>query len=365
MIKPRKAIKNFAPYVAGRPIEEIKRIYNLKKVVKLASNENPYPPPESVSKTIKKLAEEVNRYPDSNAYKAKKFIADWLKTSEENIIIGSGADEIIELLAKAYLEPSDRIVVSRHSFIRYKMAAQLMGAKTKTVEMKNLTHDLERMAKAAGKKDKFIFIANPNNPTGTYNSKEEIENYFRILKKRKIEAVSVFDEAYINFAEAADCVSALDYFKKGENVVILRTFSKIFAMAGLRLGIAVADKKICQTIERIRPPFNTTLISQAAAVEAVRSGNYAEEIAKKISLEKQRLEKKLSKLGLEYVPSQTNFLLVKVGSGKKVFNRLLKMGVIVRAMDEYELPEYIRVTVGKPAENRLFLECLEKIRRKK
>ncbi|MCD6412951.1 MAG: histidinol-phosphate transaminase [Elusimicrobia bacterium] len=365
MIKPRKAIKNFAPYVAGRPIEEIKRIYKLKKVVKLASNENPYLPPENVIKKIKNLAGAVNRYPDSNASRVKKAIAERLEVGEKNIVVGSGADEIIELLAKAYLESEDRIVVSRHSFIRYEMAARLMGAKTKIVRMRNFKHNLKAMAEVAGKKDKFLFVANPSNPTGTYNTKAEVEKMLEILEEKKLRTIPVFDEAYIDFARADDYASAMEFFRKGKNIIIMRTFSKIYGMAGLRVGFAVASEKICETLERIRPPFNTTLISQAAAMAAVNETNYAKKTAEKILSAKKLLEKNLRKAGFEFVPSQTNFLLVKVGNGKKVFKKLLEMGVIVRAMDEYELPKYIRVTVGKPSENKFFIDCLKKVRRAK
>ncbi|MFH1352552.1 MAG: histidinol-phosphate transaminase [bacterium] len=360
MIKPRKAVKNFAPYVAGKPIEEIKRIYKLKKVIKLASNENPYPPPEGVIKKIRTLAKSVNRYPDSNGYAVKKEIAKTFGIKPDCIVIGSGVDEIIELLAKAYLEPEDGIIVSQYSFIRYEMAARLMNAKVKIIKMKKFTHNLRKMAGAAKQRDKFIFIDNPDNPTGTYNTKSEIEEMFEILKKRKSGVIPVFDEAYADFTTAKDYVSMIKYFKKGKKIIILRTFSKTYAMAGLRFGFAVAPAEICGVIERIRPPFNTTLISQAAAIEALRNKKYVNEIRRKILPEKKNLARALNAMGCRVVPSETNFLLVKVGNGEDIFKKLLKMGVIVRAMDEYGLPEYIRVTVGKPSENRFFLKCLKK-----
>jgi len=360
MIKPRRAVKNFAPYVAGRPIEEIKRIYKLKKVIKLASNENPYPPPEGVLKKIRSLAKSVNRYPDSNGYAIKKEIARVLGININCIIIGNGADEIIELLAKAYLEPEDRIIVSRRSFIRYEMASLLMNAKTKIIKMKNFKHDLEGMAKAATVKDKFLFVANPNNPTGTYNTKSEIKKMFRILENKNTGVVPVFDEAYNAFVKAKDYASAITYFKKGKKVIVIRTFSKTYAMAGLRFGFAVAPPEICGVIEKIRPPFNTTLISQAAAVSALKDNIYVNKITGKILREKKNLARALYTMGFKTVPSETNFLLIKVGNGGKTFKKLLKMGVIVRAMNEYGLPGYIRVTVGKPSENRFFLKCLKK-----
>ncbi|MBA3051614.1 aminotransferase class I/II-fold pyridoxal phosphate-dependent enzyme, partial [bacterium] len=262
MIKARKALKSFSPYIAGRPISEIKRLYKLKKVVKLASNENPYDPPKKVMDAVIRGAREVNRYPDSNAYELKKKIALKMGVSPANIVVGNGADEIIELLGKAFLEPSDRIIVSRHAFIRYRMTADLMNAATKTVNMKNYTHDLAKMATAAGSKDKFIFITNPSNPTGTYSTKKEIEEMFSILRKKKTSVIPVFDEAYVDFTDAKDYVSAIDYFRRGKKIIILRTFSKTYGMAGLRMGFAVAPKKICEILERIRPPFNTTSVSQ-------------------------------------------------------------------------------------------------------
>jgi len=364
MIKARKALKSFSPYVAGRPVSEIRRLYKLSKVVKLASNENPYDPPVKVVKAVTGGAREVNRYPDSNAYELKKKLALKMGVKAENIVVGNGADEIIELLGKAFLETSDRIVVSRHAFIRYRMTADLMNAATKTVNMKNYTHDLAKMANAAGAKDKFIFIANPSNPTGTYNSKKEIEEMFAVLKKRKTQAIPVFDEAYVDFTDAPDYVSAIDYFRRGKKLIILRTFSKTYGMAGLRLGFAVAPAEICAILERIRPPFNTTSLSQEAAIAALDETSYVKTITKKILNEKKRMEKNLSGMGLKYVPSQANFLLINVGYGNKIFTELLKMGVIVRGMAEYELPAYIRVTIGKPAENDFFIKCLKKIKGK-
>ncbi len=362
MIKARKALNSFSPYVAGRPISEIKRLYKLKKVIKLASNENPYEPPKKVIASIRTGASSVNRYPDSGAHELKKKIAAKMGVSPENIIVGNGADEIIELLGKAFLDPRDRIIVSRHAFIRYRMAADLMNAGTKTVNMKNYTHDLVKMAEAAGKRDKFIFVTNPSNPTGTYNSKKEIDKMFAIIKKKKIAPMIVFDEAYVDFADAKDYASAIKYFKAGKKIIILRTFSKTYGMAGLRIGFAVAPKEICSILERIRPPFNTTAVSQAAAIAALEDVSYVKAIKKKILNEKKRMEKNLSAMGLEYVPSQTNFLLVNVGDGNKMFTKLLKMGVIVRGMAEYELPEFIRVSVGKAAENDFFIKCLKKIK---
>ncbi len=364
MIKPRKVLKSFSPYVAGRPISEIKRLYKLKNVVKLASNENPYDPPKKVMAALRRNASGVNRYPDSNAFELKKTIAAKMGVTAENIVVGNGADEIIELLGKAFLDPGDRIIVSRHAFIRYRMAADLMNAKTKTVNMKNYTHDLIKMAEAAGERDKFLFVTNPSNPTGTYNSKKEIDKMFSILKKKKDAPVVVFDEAYTDFTDANDYASAINYFKAGKKIIILRTFSKTYGMAGLRIGFAVAPKEICGILERIRPPFNTTALSQAAAIAALKDTSYVKSVTKKILAEKKRMEKNLSAMGLKYVPSQANFLLVNVANGNKAFTALLKMGVIVRGMAEYELPAFIRVTVGKPAENDFFIKCLKKIKEK-
>jgi len=359
MIKPRKTVKNFAPYIAGRPIEEIKRIYKLKKVIKLASNENPYSPPKSVQNVIKNCASAINRYPDSNGWKLKKAIAKNFGVKISNVFLGSGADEIIEILAKAFLEKTDEIIVSKHVFIRYKMAADLMDAKTKEIPMKDFTHDLKKMALSATKKTKFIFIVNPNNPTGTYNTNSEIMEMFKILKKKKLNPVVVFDEAYYDFAEAKDYSSAINYFKKGmKNICVLRTFSKIYALAGLRLGYAIGDEKIFEILERIRPPFNTTLLSQKAGICALKEKKYIKEVKGKILSEKKKLQKALEILGFEFIPSQTNFLLINVKNGSFVFKKLLERGVIVRAMDEYELPQYIRVTIGTPEENKIFLKEL-------
>lgn len=361
LIAPRPEIARFTPYVPGRDMATVKKMYGLQRVIKLASNENAVGPSPKAIAALRRAAARVNLYPDGFSTELRRSLAAHLRVKPTQVTVGAGSDELIEILAKAYLTPEDDIVVSDHAFIRYKMAGELMGSRVITVPMRGMTHDLEAMAAAVTPRTKFVFIANPNNPTGTYNNKTELEEFLITLPAR---VVAVIDEAYFEFARSRpDYPSALDFFKAGRNLVVLRTFSKAYGLAGVRLGYGVGPESLIDTLERVRPPFNISIPAQAAGVAALTDTAHLKRGIALVAREKTKVQKALEKMGYACVPSVTNFLLVNVSPrrGADVFEALLRRGVIARAMDEYGFPEHIRVTIGRPEENRLFLSALKNV----
>jgi len=361
-LEPRPALANFEPYMPGRSMDQIKKEFGLTKVIKLASNENPLGPSPKAAAAVKNAAAKSYLYPDGFGTELRKGLANHLGVKPSQVMMGAGSDELIEILAKAYLNPGDEIVVSAHAFIRYQMAGELMDAKVVTVPMKDLRHDLEAMSAAVTAKTKLIFIANPNNPTGTYNNHDEVEEFLITLPAR---VLPVFDEAYFEYAKPVkDYPDSLAFFKAGRSLVTLRTFSKIYGLAGLRVGYGVAAENIVETIERVRPPFNVSSPAQAAALASLADKNQVKRSVRLVATEMPKLVKALKELRVECVPSVGNFLLVNVAPqrGRDVFQAMLKKGVIVRSVDEYGFASHIRVTVGRPEENRMFLKAFKEVR---
>ncbi|MCX7940554.1 MAG: histidinol-phosphate transaminase [Endomicrobia bacterium] len=366
--KPRKEIKNFQPYIPGRPIDEIKQKYVLKTVYKLASNENPLGCPHKVVReSMLKLIRILHRYPEGSSLILRQKIAKKFGITPDEVIIGAGTDELIELVAKTYLNNDENIVVSDHAFIRYRMAGELMGAKIISVPMKNYKHDLDVMARKANKKTKIVFIANPNNPTGTYNTNQELKKFFDTLLMRKLYPLVVVDEAYYEYARCYDDYPESLFLRKlYPNLIILRTFSKIYGLAGLRVGFGIARKEVISDLDRVRPPFNVSVVAQYAATAVLDSDSHLQKSVALVNKEKQYLYSQLERIGLKYIPSATNFILIDVTpfKGEWVFRKLLSKGVIVRAMDEYEFPYFIRVTVGSHKENVAFITTIKQIIKK-
>ncbi len=368
----RKEVFNFSPYVPGKPIKELERELKgkglkLKNIIKLASNENPRGPSKKAVAGLKNYLEKIYLYPESNCPDLRNKLAIKLGVKPENLIFGNGSDEIIELIGKTFLNPGDEIIVSEHAFIRYRMAAELMGSKVITIPMKNYTHDLQAMLEAVTPKTKVVFIANPNNPTGTYNTKQEFDNSLLQIANYRLQILVVVDEAYYEYAKGEKGYpDTLSYLKAGKNIIILRTFSKIYGLAGLRVGYGIAKKEIIDFLERIRPPFNVNSLAQEAALVSLNDRTQVKKSVQLVEEGKKYLYRELKKLGLNYVPSAANFILIEMKkrdeylSGKEVFTELLEEGVIVRAMEEYGFPEYIRVTVGLPEENKKFIRALRK-----
>jgi histidinol-phosphate aminotransferase len=359
--EPRENIKTFAPYVPGMSIDEVKKKYNLEDIVKLASNENLW---GTSAQALKKIEEELGNlhlYPNSEPAELKKCIADRNSLPMEMIIAGNGTDELIELIAKTFLKKEDNIVISKNSFVRYKMAGVLMEAQAIEIEQDNLKIDLSKIYKQINSKTKIIYIDNPCNPTGTYIPREEVDSFLEKVSSMDKPPLIVFDEAYFEYVTDSSYCSALEYIDKDIPLMVLRTFSKIYGLAGLRVGYGIAKSEIISYINRIRPPFNVNRLAQAAAVGSYQDTDFIKRVAAEVKEEKEYLYKELERIGLEYVPSQTNFILVHMGSGtvSSLCEYLLKNGIILRPLAGYSLDEYIRITVGKREHNIKLIKALE------
>ena len=362
----RKSCLGFEPYVAGKPIETLKREMGLSKIIKLASNENPLGASKKAVAAIKENIEKIFYYPDSNSFELKQKLSERYKMPAANIFTAAGGDEIIELVAKLFFNQEDEIVMSRHSFIRYGMAAKLMGSKSVVVPMKSgFKHDLPAMAQSCGAKTKAVFVTNPNNPTGTYNSKTEVSAFLKALPLNKFgcKPLVILDEAYYEYASLEkDYCGGLEFLKNNPNLIVFRTFSKIFGLAGLRVGYGFADKSIVDYIERTRPPFNVNILAQVAAAAAIGDTDQVKRSQELIKEERAYLYKEFEKLNIEYLKSAANFILFNSSplKGRELFAALLKEGVITRSMDEYDLHYWVRVTVGLRKENEMFVDKLKK-----
>ncbi|MDD5259894.1 MAG: histidinol-phosphate transaminase [bacterium] len=355
----RKNILQFQPYIPGKPIAEVKRELGLKRVIKLASNENPLGPSLKALQAVKKALNSVFLYPEGSGILLKRKIAKKLALRPSNIILGNGSDELIEIIGKTFLDPGDEIIVSADGFIRYKMAGDLMCCGVIAVPSKDHKHDLAGMKAAITPKTKVIFIINPNNPTGTYVSERELVEFFQGLRE---DIIVVFDEAYYEYATQKDYPQTLDYLRKGKNVIILRTFSKIYALAGLRVGYGLAGEELISYLERVRPPFNVNSLAQVAAEVSLDDKQQIKRSLALVEKEKKKLYRELDKLSITYIPSAANFVLIDLKrEAGEISKKLLASGVIVRPMGEYKLPTCIRVTIGLPAENNRFVSALRKL----
>ncbi|HWH67824.1 MAG TPA: histidinol-phosphate transaminase [Candidatus Sulfotelmatobacter sp.] len=347
-------------YQPGRPIEEVARELGLPvdSVIKLASNENPLGPSRLAVAAMRKAAAQVHLYPDGSAFYLKQKLAAKLAVTPANLILGSGSNEVIELLGHALLSPEAEVVVSQYCFAVYPIVTALFGAKLVMVPSKNYAHDLDAMLAAITPNTRLVFVANPNNPTGTTASREDLARFVAAVPPHVVIAL---DEAYLEFLdEPLDLVPEIRNGTK-YNLVLMRTFSKIYGLAGLRLGYGIAHPGFIAELEKIRQPFNINLIAQAGALAALDDAAHAEKTRRINSRGLKLYTRTFRKLGLEFIPSQANFILVRVGEGARVFNELQKLGVIVRPMGGYQLPEWIRISVGTPKENQRCLEALQTV----
>jgi len=355
----RKCILKIKPYVPGKPIEEVERELRIREAIKLASNENPFSPPPSVLKAIRGYLSKLNRYPDDQGYYLTRALAKKYNVDQENIILGCGSDEIMELIAKTFLEPGEEVVFADPSFVMYKIITQIMGGKPVIVPLKHYTYDLLAMGKAITKKTKIVFIANPNNPTGTIVKNTEVRQFVKNVPK---DVIIVFDEAYAEYVESKGYPRSLEIVQENCNCIMLRTFSKVFSLAGLRIGYGIANSKLISCLNCVRLPFNTSSIAQVGALASLKETEWAARI-KRINKEGKRfLYSEFEKMGLEYVPSEANFILVKLGNDSpSIANELLKKGVIVRGMTGFGLQDCVRVTIGRPVENKKFVQVLKSV----
>jgi histidinol-phosphate aminotransferase len=359
----RSSVLNVKPYVAGKPIEETKRQLGLSKVIKLASNENPFGPSPKAASAIKKCLCGINRYPDAQGFYLKKRLSGYFSLEPENFILGNGSDELIDVVIKTFLEPDENIITSETTFLEYEIIAQVNDRKIKKAPLRYFKYDLGAMLKLVDKKTKLILIANPNNPTGTYVTKYEVADFLNTLPDS---VLVVFDEAYDTFIDVDDYPDSLSYLRKKKKVIILKTFSKAYGLAGLRLGYAIAERQLVSYMERVRQPFNVNILAQAGGLAALDDKEFLKKTRRLILEGKDFIYQELSKMGLGFLPSVANFILVDVGrDGLEVFKHMLKLGVIVREMKQYGLRNFIRVTIGTQKENARFVRVLRKALREK
>jgi len=351
-------VKNYIP---GKPIEEVQREFGLKNVMKLASNENCLGASPKAIAAIRKNLLSVNRYPDASNFYLRKRLAAFLKISGDSLIFGNGSDEIIGMAIRTFVGEGDEVIIAEPTFIMYEIASQLANASIKFVPVrKDLKHDLARMRQAVTDKTKIIFIANPDNPTGTYVTKKELDSFFKGLPPK---IVVFLDEAYFEFANRSfgDYPNGMDYLGR-PGVIVSRSFSKAYGLAGLRIGYGVSSPEVISYMERTREPFNVNLLAQKAAEAAVDDTAFLKKTLAHSVAEKNFLYSEFKKMGLSYFESATNFVLVDIKTDcKAAFTNLLKEGVIVRDMKAWGFDTYIRVTVGTCAENRKFIGALKRV----
>jgi histidinol-phosphate aminotransferase len=355
MIPVSENIKNITPYVPGKPIEELERELGISGSIKLASNENPLGPSPKAIAAIKKAVEGLSRYPDGSGFYLSQALAKKYGVDINQIILGNGSNELIELAVRTFVQPGDEIISADPSFVVYRMIAQAAGGTNVIVPCRDMRHDLDAMAERFTPKTRMVFIANPNNPTGTMNSKSEMDRFMDRVPDHMVVAV---DEAYFEYVTHADYPDSLDYLKMGKNVLALRTFSKIYGLAGLRIGYGITTPEIAELMNKVRQPFNTNSLAQVGALAALADRKHVEKSIAINNEGKQFLYQTFQRLGISYIPTEANFIMFEPRlDGRELYATLLKQGVIIRPLGGNRL----RVTIGLPEENARFVSELEKI----
>lgn len=356
-LKVHPDIASLVPYVPGKPIEELQRELGLPRAIKLASNENPMGPSPKALAVLAETASTLHRYPDGGAFRLRGALAERWKVTPDHVILGNGSDELLGLLARTFLSPGDEAVMAEHTFVIYKMEVKAAHGMVVEVPQKKWHHDLPAMAAAITDKTRLLFICNPNNPTGTMSTKAEVA---ALMARLPDHVVVVFDEAYYEYVRHPEFPESIDYVKAGRQAIVLRTFSKIYGLAGLRIGYGITTPEITNYLNRIRPPFNANSMAQRAALAALEDEAHVTTSRNLNHAEMDKVRTGLQRLGFEALPSETNFLYFDVGrDGREVFNALLREGIIVRHIEG----RMLRVTIGLPEENQLFLSALQDVTR--
>jgi len=356
-------IRAIAPYQGGKPIAEVAREFGLDeaKIIKLASNENPLGMPASAKRAVLQAMADIARYPDANGFDLKAALTEKYGVDATWITLGNGSNDILELAAHALVQPGQSIIYSQYSFAVYPLVTQAIGARAIAVPAIQYGHNLPAMGQAVAADTKLIFIANPNNPTGTFIPAAQIEAFLKMVPPH---VVVVLDEAYNEFLAPQCQYDSIAWVKHYPNLLVSRTFSKAYGLAGLRVGFGIAQRALTDLLNRIRQPFNVNSLAQAAAVAALNDAAFLHKSAQVNAQGYGQLTQAFAAMDLEYVPSHGNFVLVKVGhderAGSRVNQALLKQGVIVRPVDNYGLPQWLRVSIGLPEENAAFIEALRK-----
>ncbi|HAF45453.1 MAG TPA: histidinol-phosphate transaminase [Gallionellaceae bacterium] len=352
-------IRAIAPYQPGKPISELERELGISGIIKLASNENPLGASPAAVAAMQEAIKTIAIYPDGNGFELKDALVKRYGVTHANITLGNGSNDLLELAARAFLQPGDKVVYSAHAFAVYALATQAVGATGITVPAAaGYGHDLPAMLRAArDNKVKMVFIANPNNPTGTFLSADDLLAFLRGLPP---EILVVLDEAYNEYLPEDKRYDSVSWLKEFPNLIISRTFSKAYGLAGLRVGYAMAHEQVTDMINRVRQPFNVNSIAQAAAVAALRDVSF---VKKTFELNRRgmvQITDGLTRLGLEYIPSFGNFVAFRISNASAMYRRLLELGLIVRPIANYDMPDWLRVTIGLESENAKFLAALEK-----
>lgn len=352
-------IRTLTPYPPGKPIEEVERELGIRDSIKLASNENPLGPSPKAIAAVAEALPRLHLYPDGSAFYLTRKLAERHGVSADDILVGNGSNEIIELVIRTFLRPRDEAVIADGAFVIYRMIVQSAAGVPRMVPLRRFTHDLEAMAEAVTPRTRLVFVANPNNPTGTMVTRAQWQAFLRALPARQLLVVA--DDAYADYVEDPEYPDTIGSRGGDVPVITLRTFSKLYGLAGLRIGYAVAPSAVIEAIQRIRQPFNVNALALVAAEAALADTDH---VARTLRVNREGmafLTDAFRRLELAWVPSVANFLLVRVGQGMAVYDALLRRGVITRPMDGYGFPEHLRVTIGLPEENQRFVEALEAV----
>jgi histidinol-phosphate aminotransferase len=360
-IHQQSGLDAIKPYVPGKPIEDVKREYGLDDVIKLASNENPLGVSPRALQAMQEALPRLNHYPDGANYEFRSALAEHFRVDRSQVAVGNGADDLILELSMAYLENGDEVVVSRSSFPMYDIYTSAMRANmVKTPLTSDLGIDLGAMADAVTERTKLIYVCNPNNPTGTIVTSADVHAFVERVPER---VIIVMDEAYVEMVDSDDFPDSLAYVRGGRpNVVVLRTFSKVYGLAGIRIGYGFAPEEIVSTLFRIKPPFNVNVLAQAAGIAALQDQSFVKRSVQENRNGREWLYGEFRRMGLKYAPSHTNFILMEIGpNAASVQQALLERGVIVRPCGGYDLPEYLRISIGTRGQNERFIRALEEV----
>jgi histidinol-phosphate aminotransferase len=350
-------IKGIVPYSPGKPLEELERELGISGAIKLASNENPLGPSPRAIAALEKTVHNIHRYPDGGAFYLKRALASRWKVSPEEIIVGTGSNEVIELLVRTFMVPGTEAIVSENTFSVYRLITTAAGGEVVMVPTRSEYYDLEGMLSQINRRTRLIFVCNPNNPTGAMIRAETVREFMRRVPP---DVLVIFDEAYAEYVQSKDYPETLPYLREGRNVAILRTFSKIYGLAGLRVGYGLMRAELADMVNRVRQPFNTNSQAQAAALAALDDVEHVERSRRVNEGGKGFLYREFDRLGIRYIPTEANFIYFKNPGGedgRKLFDALLKKGVIIRHIGGPNL----RVTIGIPEENRRFIEALDPV----
>ncbi len=349
-------IQQLVPYQPGKPVIELQRELGLEKIIKLASNENPLGPGPKTVAAIQSALPELARYPDGSGFELKRALSAKHTLETEQITLGNGSNEILELLARTFLIPESEVIFSQHSFAVYPLVTQAVGAKGKSVPALNYGHDLDAMLVAVTANTRMVFIANPNNPTGTYIQHNEVEAFIKALPEQ---VLCVLDEAYYEFIDANEQFDSVTWLDSFPNLIITRTFSKAYGLAGLRMGYGLSSTLIADLLNRVRQPFNNNTLALVAAEAALADHEYLQKSQQLNCQGMKQLTDAFTSLGLSWIPSSGNFVSVDVKrEGLPIYEALLSKGVIVRPIANYEMPNHLRISIGLREENQFFIDAL-------